>query len=185
MGLGNPGGRYAQSRHNAGFMVVDALAARAGASFRGGSGPYWGAEVRFAGTPVLLAKPKTYMNRSGIAARALLAQHELQPLQLLIVVDDVYLPFGRLRLRPGGSSGGHNGLASIEAELQTREVPRLRLGVGAPAGAEELSDHVLADFEADELEALPELLERAVAAVELVVELGVEAARPRVNAPPA
>jgi PTH1 family peptidyl-tRNA hydrolase len=165
-------------------MVVDAMVARAGGVFRRASGPYWEAEVPLAASSVLLAKPSTYMNRSGTAACALLAQRELEPQRLLVVVDDIYLPFGRLRLRPSGSAGGHNGLTSIETALQTRDFPRLRLGVGAPALAADLADHVLADFDASEREALPELLERSVAAVELVVSLGVEGARPQVNAPP-
>jgi PTH1 family peptidyl-tRNA hydrolase len=165
-------------------MVVDALAERAGARLRRAAGPYWTCEIELAATPVLLAKPTTYMNRSGVAARLLLRNHELEPERLLVLLDDIYLPFGKLRLRPGGSSGGHNGLASIEAVLQTRGVPRLRLGVGAPEGAEDLSDHVLQDFEPHELEALPEVLERAVTAVDLVAELGVAGARPRVNASP-
>lgn len=185
LGLGNPGGRYARSRHNAGFMVVDVLAAQAGVSLRLASEPYWEAEADFRGSAVLLAKPTTYMNRSGVAARRLCTRHGLEAAHLLVVVDDVYLPFGRLRLRPGGSSGGHNGLESIEEELQTRDVPRLRLGVGAPPGSADLSDHVLGNFDEDEMEALPAFLERAVEAVGLVLDLGVEGARPRVNAPPA
>jgi PTH1 family peptidyl-tRNA hydrolase len=165
-------------------MVVDALAERAGVRFRPGRGPFGSTEIDLGGEAVLLAKPTTYMNRSGIAARALRAQHDLDCARLLVVVDDVYLPFGRLRLRPGGSSGGHNGLSSIELELQTRDFPRLRLGVGAPTSAEDLSEHVLGDFDATELEALPEFLERATAAVELIVTQGLVAARPQVNAPP-
>ena len=182
LGLGNPGRRYTRTRHNLGFLVVDELAARAGAPFRNEADRYELAAADIAGAAVLLVKPNTYVNRSGIAARALLATHRLEPAQLLVVVDDVYLPFGRMRLRPSGSAGGHNGLLSIEAALGTREFPRLRIGVGAPEGGEDLADHVLATFTADEKRALPACIERAADAVEWVLELGVEAARPRINA---
>ena len=182
LGLGNPGRRYARTRHNLGFMVVDELAARTGASFRNEADHYELAATELAGTSVLLVKPNTYVNRSGSAARALLAAHRLLPPQLLVVVDDVYLPFGRLRLRPSGSAGGHNGLISIETELGTREFPRLRVGVGAPDAGEGLADHVLATFTADEKKRLPDCVARAADAVERVLELGVEAARPRINA---
>lgn len=182
LGLGNPGRRYARTRHNLGFLVVDELAARAGATFRNEADTYELAAADIAGVAVLLVKPNTYVNRSGTAARALLARHRLEPAQLLAVVDDVHLPFGRLRLRPSGSAGGHNGLLSIEAALGTREFPRLRIGVGAPEGGEDLADHVLASFTADEKRALPDCIERAADAVEWVLELGLEKARPRINA---
>jgi peptidyl-tRNA hydrolase, PTH1 family len=182
LGLGNPGARYLGTRHNVGFLVVDALATRCDAVFQRHEG-YWSASATRAGAALVLVKPTTYVNRSGSAARAVLARHGLEPAQLLVVVDDVYLPFGRLRLRPGGSAGGHNGLASIETVLQTRDYPRLRIGVGAPEGAD-LVDHVLGEWSAAEEEALPATIERAADAVEAVLELGVEAARPRVNATP-
>ena len=181
LGLGNPGARYAGTRHNVGFLVVELLAARAAALFQRHEG-YWCATVARAGGPIFLVKPMTYVNRSGSAARAALARHGLEPGQLLVVVDDVSLPFGRLRLRPSGSAGGHNGLVSIEAALQTRDYPRLRVGVGAAAG--DLVDHVLGEWSAEEREALPAIVERAADAVEAVLDLGVDAARPRVNATP-
>lgn len=182
-GLGNPGARYTTTRHNIGFLVVELLAVRAAAVFRRHEG-YWCAAIERAGEPVVLVKPSTYVNRSGSAARAVLARYGLTPAELLVVVDDVHLPFGRLRLRPGGSAGGHNGLLSIEAVLQTRTYPRLRVGVGAPAGETDLVDHVLGEWSAREREALPVSVEQAADAVEMVLALGVEAARPRVNAAP-
>jgi len=165
-------------------MVADALAARAGAAFAATGADYALAAVALAGTPILLIKPNTYVNRSGVAARAVVAAHGLPPARLLVVADDVYLPFGRLRLRPAGSAGGHKGLLSIETVLGTREFPRLRIGVGEPGTGEDLADHVLAAFTAAEKRFLPDCIARAADAVMLVVELGVEAARPRVNATP-
>ncbi|MFQ5601368.1 MAG: aminoacyl-tRNA hydrolase [Candidatus Krumholzibacteriia bacterium] len=184
IGLGNPGPRYAETRHNLGFMVVDELLLRRGARTRGGRGSYAAAEVDLAGVRVVLVKPTTYVNRTGIAARAVLERFDVPVAQLLAVVDDVYLPFGRIRLRPCGSAGGHNGLQSIEDHLQTRGYPRLRLGLGAPAGRADLADHVLATFSDDEREALPDFIQRAANAVERIVELGLEHARPVVNAAP-
>lgn len=183
LGLGNPGTRYADTRHNVGFLVVQALAERAGALFIRQAN-YWAATIERAGMTVLLVKPTTYMNRSGGAARAVLARYGLAPAELLVVVDDVYLPLGRLRLRPRGSAGGHNGLLSIETVLQTRDYPRLRIGVGAPAGSVDLTDHVLGPWSDAEREVLAATVQRAADAVEMVLDLGVEAARPRVNAAP-
>ena len=182
-GLGNPGKRYASTRHNVGFLVVDELAARNAGDFRRHEG-YWLAAVERSGASLLLVKPGTYVNRSGAAARAVLAAHGLAPENLLVVVDDVYLPFGKLRLRPGGSAGGHNGLLSIEAALQTQAYPRLRVGVGVPDAAGALVEHVLGDFHDDEREALPATIARAADAIEVVLEIGVERARPQVNASP-
>jgi len=184
LGLGNPGERYASTRHNVGFMVVDELARRGAGSFRRQREKYWLAEIEYSGEPVLLAKPTTFMNKSGGAAQSFLAAHALDPLHLLVVVDDVYLPFGRMRLRPSGSAGGHNGLLDIEAALQTRDFPRLRLGVGAPEGATGLADHVLGEWTDGEREALPAWMTRAADAVQVVIALGVERARTQVNAAP-
>lgn len=182
-GLGNPGKRYASTRHNVGFLVVDELAARHGGDFRRREG-LWVTEVERAGASLLLVKPGTYVNRSGAAARAVLEAYGLAPENLLVVVDDVYLPFGRLRLRPGGSAGGHNGLLSIETALQTQAYPRLRVGVGAPDATGKLVEHVLGEFEAEEREALPASVSRAADAVEIVLDHGVARARPLVNAAP-
>ena len=133
IGLGNPGPRYADTRHNAGFLVADRLAHR----HRGVWEPCTEAHchvarIELAGQAVWLAKPQTYMNRSGASAMALLQRLDSVPDEVLIVVDDILLDFGRLRFRRGGSHGGHNGLASVLEQLQTRAVPRLRLGIGQP-----------------------------------------------------
>ncbi|MGD2216575.1 MAG: aminoacyl-tRNA hydrolase [Gemmatimonadales bacterium] len=186
IGLGNPGARYDATRHNVGWWLVDLLKRRWSAT------PFqeedlWlrsRAELSEVGE-LWLIKPLTYMNRSGIAVRALL---EYAPLDLehdmLIVVDDVALEPGRPRFRARGSAGNHNGLQSIEDVLGTREYARLRIGVGAPPAGVELADWVLSDFDDPEDEdAVLEVLPRLAEAVELWAREGVEAAMNRYNAP--
>jgi PTH1 family peptidyl-tRNA hydrolase len=182
-GLGNPGPRYARTRHNLGWMVVEELAARGGGRFRRERSGYDLAQVQLHGVELLLVKPLTYVNRSGSAARAIVATTGLPVQRFLVVVDDVHLPFGRLRLRPSGSAGGHNGLISIEMHLETRAYPRLRIGVGSPTAGEALEEHVLAPFSSEELVMLESVTSGAADAVEQVVQHGVEAVRSKINAP--
>ena len=182
IGLGNPGERYAGTRHNIGFDVVDLLAQRFGVRLHRGAHPFLMARAQHRGHPVLLVEPLTFVNRSGIAVRAL--QHDQPQVRdedLLVLVDDVALPFGRLRLRGGGSAGGHNGLQSIEDTLGHRDWARLRLGVGAAAPGVDLADHVLSPFDREEVGALPGLVAAAADAVECVLQHGVEASLSRVN----
>jgi PTH1 family peptidyl-tRNA hydrolase len=188
LGLGNPGPRYAATRHNVGFRVVERVAER-----RGGA---WALDadlrarvcvVEIAGRSVLLAEPQTFMNRSGESLEAALERWPgLDPAgQLLVVYDDLDLPTGRLRLRPSGSSGGHRGLGDILDRLQSRALPRLRFGVGRPEATERVIDWVLQPFsEEEERAVLPEALERAADAVEAVVRDGLRAAMGRFNAWP-
>ncbi len=164
VGLGNPGDRYAGTRHNVGWLVLDRLAERAnwsGGRERDASRIVGG---RYRGLDVTLAKPLTYMNDSGIAIRKLLAREHAPLGDLLVVVDDFALPFGKLRFREGGGPGGHNGLRSIIDELGTEKFSRLRIGIGAPGRG--FSDHVLSRFEPDEVQRLDELLDAAADAVE-------------------
>ncbi|UCE03423.1 MAG: aminoacyl-tRNA hydrolase [Candidatus Latescibacterota bacterium] len=182
-GLGNPGPRYARTRHNLGWMVVEELAARGRGRFQRERSGYDLARVELHGVELLLVKPLTYVNRSGSAARAVVASSALPVQRFLVVVDDVHLPFGRLRLRPSGSAGGHNGLISIEMHLESQAYPRLRIGVGAPAAGEALEQHVLAPFSSEELAKLESVTGRAADAVEQVVQFGVEAVRSKINAP--
>lgn len=185
LGLGNPGAEYAGTRHNLGFMVVDALAARAAVRLRRAEGDYDAAQATIAGSGVLLAKPRTYVNRSGRVVRQLAAWPEFSLAALLVVVDDVYLPFGRMRLRASGSAGGHNGMKSIlDATGGVTEFPRLRLGVGSAPPGTPLADWVLGPFEGDEQEGLAAFVERAADAVVRVLTDGVERALPGINAPP-
>ena len=181
IGLGNPGGQYAHTRHNIGWMVLDRIADRAGRSGRGRQRD--AAEsiaVRYQGLDLVLAKPLTYMNDSGRAVRKLLARDRVPLLDLLVVADDFALPFGKLRFREGGSHGGHNGLRSIIEELGTEKIARLRVGIGEPGrGA---VDHVLSRFSLDEQARLPILLDAAADAVEAWAHEGTSKAANRFNA---
>jgi peptidyl-tRNA hydrolase, PTH1 family len=164
VGLGNPGSRYADTRHNVGWMVLDRLSDRGGMS--GHQKARDGAAVtrgRLDGLDLVLVKPTTYMNLSGIAVRKVLARDRVPMSDLLVVVDDIALPLGRLRLREEGSAGGHNGLRSIIGEMGTQRFARLRVGIGEPArGA---VDHVLSRFDASERGVLDEALDAAADAV--------------------
>lgn len=198
MGLGNPGPDYADTRHNVGFRVVEEVARRTGASLdeerhRGRFGTGWArcAEHGLDGPegepgPVGLLCPLTYMNRSGTAVAAVLEAHpELDPRSdLLVVFDDLDLPLGRLRLRPSGGAGGHNGLADVLEVLGSRSVPRLRVGIGRPQSGHDPVEYVLAPFAADERRALPGIVARAADAVETAVAQGVGPAMTEVNRAP-
>ena len=176
-GLGNPGPRYALTRHNAGFMVVDTLAARLGFRFR----TFPDREVagrQFAGNQLVLVKPLLYMNESGVVVRK---QLERKPDDMLVVCDDMALPFGRLRLRSSGSDGGHKGLRSIMSHLGRSDFARLRIGIDAPAHSSEGIDYVLEPFPKQQAEALSEVLERAVDACITLLTLGMQSAMNRYN----
>lgn len=183
IGLGNPGPEYAKTRHNAGFMAIDRLAARhaptetARSRFGG-----LGTECAIKGVRALLLKPLTYMNRSGqcVAQAAGFYKASLES-DLLVLVDDVALPTGSIRLRPGGSAGGHNGLADIQRALGTDAYPRLRLGIDAKPPAMALHDYVLGRFTDEQAGALAPALEKACDATELFVTSGLEAAMNRFN----
>ncbi len=175
VGLGNPGPKYAETRHNVGWMVLDRLADRAGIS---GRGKERDAAVTVRGrlhdVDIALVKPLTFMNDSGIAIRKILARERAPLDQMLVVVDDFALPFGRLRIRPDGTHGGHNGLRSIVAELETQRFARLRVGIGEPR--RDAIDHVLSKFSSDERAQLPALLDAAADAVETWARDGAPAA---------
>lgn len=180
MGLGNPGGAYADSRHNLGFRVVERFAARAGVRL---DGEACGARCGSAGA-LELALPQTFMNRSGFAVRCLAERRGLASGDVLIVYDDVALPLGRLRARPGGGAGGHRGMESVLENLRTGEVPRLRLGIAPEGGfapGADLAPFVLAPFAVDELPRVAELVARAVDAVELWLGEGMGAVMNRFN----
>jgi PTH1 family peptidyl-tRNA hydrolase len=176
-GLGNPGDRYAETRHNAGFMVLDTLARRWRARFRSKPGRRV-ARADFAGRTVTLVEPLLYMNESGVPVREHLAE---EPDDFFVVCDDLALPFGRLRIRPKGSDGGHNGLASIIYHLETDRFPRLRVGIGEPPEGVEGADYVLDRFLPEETERWPEVLKRAGEACACFVADGLEAAMNRYN----
>jgi PTH1 family peptidyl-tRNA hydrolase len=169
VGLGNPGRDYRDTRHNVGFMVVDEIARRHQLSWAMAPSQVPDAFVVkwFGPPPVLLAKPLTYMNRSGEVIAPLARYYDVAAADVLVVVDEAALPFGRLRARARGSAGGHNGLKSVIERLGTTEFPRLRIGVGRGDGRRDLADHVLAKFEPGEKAELEEVIARAADAVEM------------------
>jgi len=168
-GLGNPGREYRDTRHNVGFMVVDEIARRHKLTFAMAPSqiPDTMIAKKFGVEGLLVAKPLTFMNNSGEAVAALARYYDISIGDLLVVVDEVALPFGRLRARARGSAGGHNGLKSVIARLGTTEFARLRLGVGRGDARRDLADHVLSKFEADEQSALGEFITRAADAAEM------------------
>jgi len=179
LGLGNPGERYRDTRHNVGFLVVDELARRWGLRLdREECGSLVG------GQDVLLVQPQTYMNRSGWAARCLVEVHSLEPADVLVVYDEVVLPLGKLRMRKSGSPAGHRGLESVIENLRTDQVPRLRLGVSSedgPPSGEDLVEFVLGPFPADQREAVDAMIQRAADACEAWAKDGPDLAMSRFN----
>jgi PTH1 family peptidyl-tRNA hydrolase len=182
VGLGNPGRRYRGTRHNVGWEVLARLADRAGIRVSEDEGFAEVGRGTIGTQRVLLARPATYMNVSGEAVRDLRRRHRLRAEDILIIVDDIDLPLGRLRLRAGGSAGGHNGLRSIIESLGTTEFPRLRVGIGRPPAGVDPAEFVLTRFTDGEAAAVHESIERAVEAVEMAVTAGVAAAMNRFNA---
>lgn len=183
VGLGNPGRRYRLTRHNVGWEVISRLARRARIAVDDEDGFSEVGRGSIGGTRVILARPQTYVNVSGEAVRDLRRRHRLRPQDILVVVDDLDLPLGRLRLRARGSDGGHNGLKSIIAALGSTEFPRLRVGIGRPPAGVDPADHVLTRFTPDEQAAIDTALDRAAEAIEAVVAEGLERAMSRFNAP--
>ena len=181
-GLGNPGAEYAGTRHNAGFRLVETLAARWKAE--------WANERKFRariarrrqdGKSVLLCQPQTFMNLSGEAVRAVKEFYQLPLERLLVAVDDADLPLGEIRLRAGGGSGGHHGLESVEQHLGANQFARLRMGIGRRDGAREITDYVLARFDAEEAALMEKVLVRAAGQAECWLDDGIEMAMNRFN----
>lgn len=181
VGLGNPGSSYEGTRHNVGFHIVRAIAASKGASWRQAANVKGElAQGNVEDTKLLFLLPATYMNNSGEAVRSCIDYYEIPIEDLIIVADDIALPFGKIRLRPQGSSGGHNGLKSIEAYLRTQYYARLRIGVGDREHGD-LADYVLGRFSADESSKLPEIVNKAVAVLETWILNGISAAMQSAN----
>ncbi|MDD5369683.1 MAG: aminoacyl-tRNA hydrolase [Anaerolineaceae bacterium] len=176
VGLGNPGREYRANRHNIGFMATDELARRNGANFSRVQANSLVLQVTNQGQRWILAKPQTFMNISGQAVEALLRFYKIPLERMLVMHDDLDLPFGTLRMRPGGGSGGQRGLASIIEKLGTQEFPRLRLGIGRPPGRMDAADYVLQDFSPVERELLPAILARAAEAAAFFTMEGLEKA---------
>ncbi|RMG89595.1 MAG: aminoacyl-tRNA hydrolase [Chloroflexi bacterium] len=180
VGLGNPGKEYRNNRHNVGFMVVDHLAQRHGISLGKVQNRAIIGNGRIAGRAVILAKPQTYMNRSGDAVGPLARYYKIPPNNVLVIYDELDLPFGTIRLRAKGGAGGHNGMKSVIQHLG-EQFPRLRLGIGRPPGRMPPAAYVLQDFGRDEVEWLPQILDEAVAAIETWLADGIELAMSRHN----
>ncbi|MDM7958725.1 MAG: aminoacyl-tRNA hydrolase [Synechococcus sp. WH 8007] len=187
VGLGNPGEKYAGTRHNVGFMALEQLAKRQSSSFKQQSKLHGLlAEVGQGAERLRLLMPQTYMNESGRSIRAALDWFGFEPAQMLILVDDMDLPLGRLRLRLSGGAGGHNGLRSTIAHLGGQEFPRLRIGIGAPAlnpveRKQRTVGHVLGRFAADEQPVLDKVIDEVLSGLDLIQRLGFERAGNRLN----
>ena len=183
VGLGNPGPQYAKTRHNLGFMVADLLAGRIGAQFKVHKRS--GAEVvtgRLGHRPVVLAKPRTYMNESGRQVGPLANFYSVDPADVIVIHDELDIDFGRIRLKLGGGEGGHNGLRSIANALGTKNFQRVRIGVGRPPGRKEPAAFVLETFSSNERPEIPTICEQAADATEILIDLGLEPAQNQIHA---
>lgn len=182
VGLGNPGRAHAFNRHNVGFMAVDKLALRAGIELRRVQSKAIVGSGRLADRPVILAKPQTFMNLSGEAVGALAGYYRIPPAAILVVYDELDIPFGVIRLREKGGAGGHNGMRSLIQHLGN-DFPRLRLGIGRPPGRMDAAAYVLQDFGRDELPLVSEMLTTAGEAIESFVRHGINLTMTRYNGP--
>ncbi|OGV48817.1 MAG: aminoacyl-tRNA hydrolase [Lentisphaerae bacterium GWF2_52_8] len=181
VGLGNPGREYAETRHNAGFMVLERLRSRLSGSFKPSAASQAQAwEGRARGETLYLLQPLTYMNLSGAALGPFARRHEIGPEEILLVYDDMDLPLGRIRMRLGGSSGGHNGVESVIAELGSGSFQRLRIGIGRDDRRNQV-DHVLSVFSEDEKALFEKVLEASVEAVQIALHRGLGTAMNKFN----
>ena len=181
VGLGNPGPRYAATRHNAGFLVVELLADRVGGRFKAHKGRADVLEGRLAGVPVVLAQPRSFMNESGGPVVSVARFFKIPVERIVVVHDELDLPYGALRLKRGGGDGGHNGLRSTTASLGSREYLRVRFGIGRPPGRQDPADYVLREFAGAERKDLAFHVDRAADAVEALLAGGLEAAQNTYN----
>ena len=176
VGLGNPGDKYARTRHNIGVMVIETLLERSGTSFKSHKSGCLIAEGQLGGERVVLARPTTYMNESGRPVRELSRWYKASPDHLVVVHDELDLPFSEVRVKSGGGTAGHNGLGSIVSHLGTKDFMRVRVGIGRPSGRKDAVGHVLNEFSSSERRELDDILGRAADAVEEVLAGGVERA---------
>lgn len=182
VGLGNPGPGYERTRHNVGFLVADTLAERVGDRFTVHKKS--GADLltaRLDGRRVLIAKPRSYMNLSGRPVAALAKFFSVPLGEVIVIHDELDLPFGTVRLKRGGGEGGHNGLRSVSSALDTKDYLRTRIGIGRPPGRQDPADFVLKPFSAAERKEVPVIVEQAADAVELLLRVGLEAAQNRLH----
>ncbi|MFL6164061.1 MAG: aminoacyl-tRNA hydrolase [Jatrophihabitantaceae bacterium] len=177
VGLGNPGPRFAATRHNAGFFVLDELADRIGAGFRSHKSGADLAEGRLAGQPVVLAKPRSFMNLSGGPVAQVSRFFKIDLPRLVLVHDELDLPYGVVRVKRGGGEGGHNGLKSVSAALGSKDYLRVRFGIGRPPGRQDPAEYVLREFSAAERKDIGYLIDRAADAATAVISDGLAAAQ--------
>jgi PTH1 family peptidyl-tRNA hydrolase len=177
VGLGNPGPTYAATRHNIGFAVVDLLAERTGSRFKAHKSRCEIAETRLAGIPVVLAKPLSFMNESGGPVNAAARFFKVPVERLVVVHDELDVPYGTIRLKRGGGEGGHNGLRSTTSAVGSKEYARVRFGIGRPPGRQDPADYVLRQFAPSERKELAYLVDRAADATEALLTAGLEAAQ--------
>ena len=180
VGLGNPGKEYRRTRHNIGFMTIDSLAEKFGIRLGRVKSDAIVGDGLINKESVILAKPQTFMNLSGKSVGSLIRFYKVDYSKIMIVYDEIDLPFGQLRIREAGGSGGHNGMKSIIGQVG-RGFPRMRMGVGRPPGRMDAADYVLQDFNASELLDLSEMIDRAVEAITLFLEEGIELTMSRYN----
>lgn len=181
VGLGNPGEKYANTRHNMGFLTVDLLAEKLGVKLNKVKFKSAYNTVTFAGCKCLVMKPQTYMNLSGEAVREAVQFYKIPADHVLVIYDDISLPVGKLRVRPTGSAGGHNGIKNIIAHLGTQDFPRVKIGTGAPADAGEMIDWVIGVPSQAERKVLVEMFEKAIGAAECIITDGCQKAMNKFN----
>lgn len=181
VGLGNPGDRYARTRHNAGYLVIDRLLDQTASSLKRHKSGCLVAEVRLAGQKAVLVRTATYMNESGRTLRALMDFYKTDASSLVVVHDELDIPFGDVRVKSGGGTAGHNGLKSISNHLGTKEFLRVRVGIGRPPGGMESADYVLTELSPAQRRELPDVVGRAADAVERIIEVGPERAMNEFN----
>jgi PTH1 family peptidyl-tRNA hydrolase len=182
VGLGNPGPVYAKTRHNIGFTVADLLADQVGSNYK--LHKRSGADVatgRLAGRPVILGKPRSYMNESGRQVATLAKFYSVPPEDIIVIHDELDIDFGKIRLKLGGGEGGHNGVRSVATALGTKDFYRVRIGIGRPPGRKDPAAFVLENFTATERQEVPVIREQAADATEMLIELGLETAQNQVH----
>ena len=181
VGLGNPGPRYEKTRHNAGALVLQRLLDRSGGALKRHKTGTLTAEVRIAAERVVLARSTGFMNESGRPVAQLVRWYKVDPSALIVVHDELDIPFGEIRLKSGGGTAGHNGLTSLSSHLGTKNFARVRVGISRPPGRQDPADYVLQEFSNAQRRELDEVLERAADAVERIIEVGIERAMNEVN----
>ena len=181
VGLGNPGPEYVWTPHNLGFLAIDRLAERAGIRVRRPEGKSLIGLGELAGTEIVLAKPQTFMNASGMAVRDMIGRFDANPAEMIVVTDDAALPWGAIRVRERGSAGGHNGLKSVIGAIESQEFVRVRLGAGPFSPGEDLAEYVLHPMNDAEMERAAEMVDSATEVVEWILRKGTQAAMNRFN----